>query len=204
MAQINPNVTLVGCWYHAHRKFADAAKVSKNPGISAWFIQQIQRLAKIETTIKDEKQNKEQAYQYRFEHAKPVMEKIKMKLDEQKNKTSSSSLLGKAIQYLDNQWLKLQNYFKDGRLEISNNRMEWAIKPFATGRKNWLFADSVEGAKAAANIFSLIETCKTHEINPYDWLREILAKIPYCETVEQYEALLPFNLKITIDDQVGK
>ena len=82
--------------------------------------------------------------------------------------------------------------------------MERAIKPFATGRKNWLFANSVEGAKAAANIFSLIETCKAHQINPYDWLRAILQKIPYCETVEQYEALLPFNFIKQVDNQVGE
>lgn len=199
----NPNITLVGCWYHARRKFAEAAKVSKKSGLSAWFIQQIQRLAKIEAIIKDEKQNPEKLRQYRLEHAKPIIEKIKVKLDEYKEKTSSESLLGKALQYLENQWPKLQNYFKDGRLEISNNRMERAIKPFATGRKNWLFADSVEGAKAAANIYSLIETCKTHDINPYDWLRESLGKIPYCETAEQYEALLPFNMKKNSDAQVG-
>ena len=200
----NADVTLVGCWYHARRKFADAAKVSKNPGISAWFIKQVARLAKIEKNIKDEKQNAEQVHPYRLENAKPIIDKIKLKLDEHQNKTSTSSLLGKAIHYMLNQWPKLQNYFEDGRLEISNNRMERAIKPFATGRKNWLFANSVEGAKAAANIFSLIETCKAHQINPYDWLRAILQKIPYCETVEQYEALLPFNFIKQVDNQVGE
>ena len=83
--------------------------------------------------------------------------------------------------------------------------MERAIKPFAVGRKNWLFANSVDGARAAANIYSLIETCKTHDVNPYDWLRETLAKIPACETVEQYEALLPFNFaKLnSVADQLG-
>jgi len=73
--------------------------------------------------------------------------------------------------------------------------MERAIKPFAVGRKNWLFASSVAGAKAGAIIYSLIETCKAHSINPYDWLRHALTELPSCETVEQYEALLPFNFK---------
>jgi transposase len=193
LANENLGIVLVGCWYHARRKFVDAAKISKNPGISAWFIKQIAQLTQIEKIIKNGNQTAEQAYQYRLENAKPIVENIKLKLNEQQNKAPISSLLGKAIHYLLNQWPKLQNYFKDGRLEFSNNRMERAIKPFATGRKNWLFANSVEVAKAAANVYSLIETCKAHNINPYDWLRAVLQKIPYCESVEHYEALLPFN-----------
>ena len=69
------------------------------------------------------------------------------------------------------------------------------MKPFAVGRKNWLFANSVDGAHAAANIFSLIETCKAHEVDPYDWLRDTLTKIPSCETLEQFEALMPWKFK---------
>jgi len=205
LSKKNKAIILVGCWYHVRRKFVEAAKVSKKQGLSEWFIKQIRRLSKIETIIKDENKNAAQAFHYRTRHASPIMKKIKAKLDEQRDKVSSSSLLGKAIYYTLNQWLKLQNYFKDGRLEISNNRMERAIKPFAVGRKNWLFANSVEGANAAANIFSLIETCKAHGVNPYDWFAEILAKIPYCETVEQYEALLPFNFAKSKNDnnQVG-
>lgn len=194
LAEASAEVTLVGCWYHARRKFTDAEKVSKKAGISTWFIKQIARLAKIEKHINEERLSPEAVCAYRLEKAKPITKKIKEKLDEYQPKTSSSSTLGKAIHYTQNQWPKLQNYFKDGRLEISNNRTERTIKPFATGRKNWLFANSVEGAKAAANIFSLIETCKAHSINPYDWLRAVLATIPYCETVEDYEALMPFNL----------
>lgn len=193
LAKENNEVILVGCWYHARRKFTDAAKVSKKPGVSEWFIKQIAKLAKIEKEIKHTNQSAEQAFQYRLEKAKPITDKIKIKLDDYSHKTSTKSLLGKAIHYMLNQWPKLQNYFKDGRLENNNNRLERAIKPFATGRKNWLFANSVSGAHAAANIFSLIETCKAHGINPYDWLRMTLQKIPYCETIEQYEALLPFK-----------
>lgn len=86
-------------------------------------------------------------------------------------------------------------YLEDGRLEISNNRSERAIKPFAVGRKNWLFSDSAAGAQAAANIFSLIETCKAHDVNLYDWLRDTLTKIPSCESLEQFEALTPWVFK---------
>lgn len=105
------------------------------------------------------------------------------------------SLTGKAISYTQKQWPKLLTYLADGRLEISNNRMERAIKPFATGRKNWLFSNSVEGANAAAIIFSLVETCKAHDVNPYDWLRHALTKLPACQRVEDYDALLPFHFE---------
>jgi hypothetical protein len=123
------------------------------------------------------------------------LEKFQAKLLELKPKTPEKGLLGKAIAYALNQWPKLQVYLDDGRLEISNNRTERTIKPFAVGRKNWLFSNSVKGAKAAAIIFSLIETCKAHEVNPYDWMRLALSKLPACESVEEFGTLLPFNCK---------
>jgi transposase len=195
LSTLNKEVVQVGCWYHARRKFTDAAKVSKKQGMADWFIKQIQRLAKIEKVITTNEFTSEQAHTYRNEHAPEIINKIKAKLDELQDKTAPQGLLGKAIHYMLSQWPKLQTYLEDGRLEISNNKMERAIKPFAVGRKNWLFANSVAGAHAAANIFSLIETCKTHQVNPYDWLRDTLTKIPACETLEQYEKLMPFNFK---------
>ncbi|MCK4869935.1 MAG: transposase [Gammaproteobacteria bacterium] len=169
--------------------------MSKKTGMADWFIKQIQRLAKIEKAITTNELTSEQAHTYRNEHAPDVINKIKAKLDELQDKTAPQGLLGKAINYTLSQWPKLLKYLKDGRLDISNNKMERAIKPFAVGRKNWLFANSTNGAHAAANIFSLIETCKAHQVDPYDWLRNTLTKIPACETLEQYEKLMPFNFK---------
>ena len=91
-------------------------------------------------------------------------------------------------------WLELIAYLKDGRLENNNNRSERAIKPFVIGRKGWLFANSVEGAHAAAIIFSLVETSKYHGVEPYDYFRYVLNVIPQCKTLADLEALLPFNI----------
>lgn len=190
-----PAITLVGCWYHVRRKFVEAAKVSHQKGLANYFIEQIQKLSKIEKAIQANGFNPNDARSYRQAHAQKTIQKIKTKLDDYQSKVSSQSLLGKAIGYALNQWPKLLTYLKDGRLEISNNRMERAIKPFTIGRKNWLFANSVDGAKAAAIIYSLIETCKAHQVNPYDWLRDTLTQIPNCQTVEAFEVLLPFNFK---------
>ena len=201
VSKLNKQVIQSGCWYHARRKFTDAAKVSKKVGMADWFIKQIQRLAKVEKVITTEKQSPEQAKATREKHVPAIMNKIKEKLFELQDKAPPQSLLAKAIYYMQSQWPKLQTYLKDGRLEISNNRMERAMKPFAVGRKNWLFANSVDGAHAAANIFSLIETCKAHEVDPYDWLRDTLTKIPACETLEQYEALMPWQFKKSYNGQ---
>ena len=104
------------------------------------------------------------------------------------------SLHGKALNYMKNQWPKLTRYLEDGRLEISNNRTERSIKPFVIGRKNWMFSDSVAGAESAATIYSIIETCKHHKIDPYAYLKVVLQKMPTAETLEDLDKLLPFNL----------
>lgn len=104
------------------------------------------------------------------------------------------SLLGQAISYTLNQWPKILNYLQDPRLDISNNLSECAIKPFVIGRKGWLFANSVAGANAAAAIFSVIETCKYHKIEPYEYLRYVLNTLPQCQTIDDYEKLLPYKI----------
>jgi hypothetical protein len=89
---------------------------------------------------------------------------------------------------------------QDGRLENNNNRSERAIKPFVIGRKGWLFADSVAGADAAATLFSLVETCKHHDVEPYDWFRYVLQRMPACKSDAEIEALLPFNIDRSLLD----
>ena len=96
--------------------------------------------------------------------------------------------------YALNQWPSLITYLEDGRLDIDNNASERAIKPFVIGRKNWMFSNSTQGAEASAIIFSLMETCKAHKVNPYDYFRYVLGEIVHAETMEQLEALLPYNV----------
>jgi transposase len=188
------NIVLVACWYHVRRKFKEAQKVSPKDGLATYAIQIIKKLALIEEKAKMDKLTPEQRYQLRQRHAAPILESFKAWLDKQIHTVPPKTLIGEAIGYTLNQWDKLMVYLQDGRLEISNNRTERAIKPFATGRKNWLFANSVEGAKAAAVIYSLIQTCQYQKIDSYNYLRYVLAHIPECTTIEQLEALLPFNI----------
>ena len=108
--------------------------------------------------------------------------------------------MGKAIGYMLNQWPKLQNYLLDGRLEIDNNLVENAIRPFVVGRKNWLFAQSVEGAKASALFYSLIETAKVNHLDPYKYLRFLFEQYPLAKKPEDLFWLLPTNVnKVDLD-----
>ena len=96
--------------------------------------------------------------------------------------------------YMRNQWEKLVVYCTNGELRISNILAENAIRPFVVGRKAWLFADSSQGAKASAVCYSIVETAKLNGLEPYEYLHTVLTNLPYAETVEQIESLLPWNI----------
>jgi transposase len=193
LASKNRTIKLVGCLYHARRKFVEVAKLAPNKeGVATYVIKLIAELAHIEELIKD--LSPDNKYQNRLDKSKPILDKLHLYLQENQPKIPPKSLLGQAVSYTLNQWPKIITYLNDGRLEISNNRSERAIKPFVIGRKGWLFAYSVAGANAAATIYSVIETCKYHQIEPYEYLRYVLQALPQCKTIEDYEALLPYNI----------
>ena len=114
-------------------------------------------------------------------------------LDEALPQVPPETLTGKALTYLNNQWPQLIRYLDDGRLRIDNNLVENAIRPFVVGRKNFLFCDTVRGANASANLYSLIETAKANGIEPYQYLRLLFTELPKAQTVEDVEALLPYD-----------
>ncbi len=184
----------VACWMHARRRFMDIVKTIKGnkTGLCHWAVALIAKLYKVETEAKNMPPDKRKAW--RDKNAKPLLEKMKAWLDKKINTTAPDSPIGKAISYCLKYWEGLTCYLEDGRLEIDNGISERAIKPFAVGRKNWLFSDSPSGATAGAVIYSLIETCKAHKIEPYHYLRYVLEKIPACQSNSDYSQLLPFNI----------
>lgn len=107
-------------------------------------------------------------------------------------KVVPGSPLGRALGYLDRHWAGLIRYCEDGRLEIDNNRCENAIRPFVTGRKNWLFSDTTKGAQSSANLYALIETARANGLEPYAYLRRVFTRLPAATTVADIEALLPW------------
>ncbi len=200
----DPGITQVGCFAHARRKFDQAIKgqgqSKKRKSSHAWRgLKFIQKLYRIERSLQDV--TPQARYQARREQAQPILDEMRNWLDEVLPQVPPTTLTGKALHYLHNQWSKLIRYLEDGRLRIDNNLLENAIRPFVVGRKNFLFCDTVRGANASANLYSLIETAKANGIEPYQYLRRVFAGLPNAKTVEDVEALLPYRVKlINIDD----
>ncbi|MBL4879694.1 MAG: IS66 family transposase [Oleispira sp.] len=185
----------MGCMAHARRKFSDAVKAqgkNRKPGKAQHGLALIQKLYRVEKQAKQ--LTPLERFDYRQQHAKPILERLRRWLDDSLSKVLPGSTAGKALNYLHNEWDKLTCYLDDGRLEIDNNLAENAIRPFVVGRKNWLFSASVAGVKASANLYSLIETTKANGLEPYAYLRYLFAELPRAETVEAIEALLPGNV----------
>lgn len=193
LADKSKKIQLSGCMYHVRRKFVEIMKMTQTKeGVAHHAVNIIAKLAHIEQEIKDDSDENKKIV--RQEKAKPILDELRAYLIEMQPKTYPKSPLGKAIFYALNQWPKLLTYLEDGRLENNNNRSERAIKPFVIGRKGWLFSDSVAGAHAAATLFSLVETCKHHNVEPYDWFRYVLQQLPLCQNEQEIETLLPFNI----------
>ena len=134
----------------------------------------------------------------RQEQSLPALNTFKEWLDNNIDKIPKDQLTYKAIRYALNQWETLTGYCKDGQLHISNVLAENAIRPFAIGRKNWLFADTSQGANASAAWYSLVETAKANGLEPHAYLNHLLQHIADANTVEKLEALLPWNIKMVL------
>lgn len=123
----------------------------------------------------------------------PLLIEFKDWLDESSLHVPSKTALGIAITYALNQWPKLLRYIDDGKLSIDNNRAARAIKPFVIGRKNWLFSNTKNGAKASATLYSIIETAKANGLVPYDYLNYLLTEIPNLQPQANIDHLLPWE-----------
>jgi transposase len=179
---LNSKITVVGCWAHARRKFFDIIKTmpkEKRAGSeAARGVAFCDRLFALEEEFSElpPDENYRARYEARLRKSKPVLDDFYAwcrNLD-----LLPRSSLGRAVAYAQDQRHWLEHFLLDGRLEISNNRAENAIRPFAVGRKNWLFANTVSGAKTSAMLFSIIETAKANGINPFDYLTHIFKTAP--------------------------
>ena len=187
----------LGCWAHCRRYFIEAEavlpKVARTPDqLPTQFIAAIAELYAVEASARQ--MTVAERGQLRSERSRPVLTKIEDLLQRHLHGVAPNSLLGKALHYMEAQWSKLTRYVENGAWPIDNNPCENAIRPFVVGRRNWLFADTVGGANASANLYSLIETCKANEINPYHYLVGLFRALPLAKTADDFEALLPWRL----------
>ena len=175
-----PDITLVGCWAHARRKFTDALKALPETQRESTVAQEglnfCNQLFAVERDLKEK--SAQERYQARLERSTPILEAFSVWIKIQTPRVLPKSALGVAIKYCHNQWEKLTAFLQDGRLELDNNRSERSIKPFVIGRKNWLFANTSRGAESSAIIYSIIETAKENELNPFQYLTYLFEKLP--------------------------
>jgi len=201
-----PGIVHVGCWAHTRRKFDEAlrgqgktkkkgSKKTAKQSKARQALSQIQALYVIERSLKDV--SSEQRHAGRQERSKVVIEKLRHWLDASMDSVPPQSLTGKAMAYMHRQWPKLIRILDDGRIPLDTNWVENAIRPFAVGRKAWLFADTVAGARASANLYGLIETAKANRIEPWRYLAHLFEVLPEVTLADQVEALLPQNIDPT-------
>ena len=187
----------IGCWAHARRKFTDVLKSlgknSKNSSANK-ALRYIKKMYKLEKEARKGRWSRDEIYRMRQDKAEPILNEFKKWLSREILLTPPKGLLGKAIAYTLNQWNRLAGYIKDGCLTMDNNMAENSIRPFVIGRKNWLFSGTPRGAEASALLYSLIETAKANKLEPYAYLRHIFGKLPLASCLEDYEALLPWNV----------
>ncbi|WP_395939494.1 IS66 family transposase [Clostridium sp. DJ247] len=193
---LSKNITVCGCWSHARRKFDEALKSmrpSEQIGSKALAGKNYcDKLFAIERDLAN--LTAEERYKKRQKLSKPILEDFLSWLKE--CKVLPKTALGKAVNYTLDQWKYLQNYLLDGRCEISNNRAERSIKPFVIGRKNFLFADTVRGAKSSAIIYSIMETAKENGLNPFNYLTYLFEKMPNSDfenNPDVFEFLFPWG-----------
>jgi hypothetical protein len=189
------------CWAHVRRKFIEAQRAqpkSKSPkspaiGKADMALNYIGKLYGIEQRSRDG--DAATRYQARQQESVPLLQQLRLWLDKTLSTVLPSGKLGEALQYLHKYWPKLIRYTEGGDLPIDNNRAENAIRPFVVGRKNWLFSDTPQGAHASAIIYSVIETAKANDLEPYAYLRRVFSVLPAATSVADIEALLPWNIE---------
>jgi len=169
-----PRILEIGCWMHARRYFYEASLHDK--GLPYEALAMIRELYKIERNAKDF--SAEKRLGLRKEKAVPVLETMEEWIKTNRFVAPPKGLLGKALTYASNQWDALCRYTDDGRWGIDNGRSERMLRLVAIGRKNWMFAGNDDGGRRAANLYTLIGTCRYHGWDPFGYLRWLFTHLP--------------------------
>lgn len=183
-------VTEVACWAHVRRKFHDIHVANASP-IANEALERIGALFDVERAVTG--LSPQLRRQSRQSDAAPLIDELATFFDRTLPKLSGKSELAGAIRYARSRWPALTRYLDDGRLEISNNAAERAIRPLALGRKNYLFAGSDQGGERAAAVYTLIETAKLNGLDPEAYLRDIIGSIAD-HPINRISELLPWNM----------
>ena len=189
----NPDVCLLNCLVHIRRHFEQA--LDENREMAEYALTQIQHIYKIEHCCDKAGLSFDERKAKREELSKPVMEAMKTWMETEGVKYSPSSQAGKAITYAYTRWDGMMRCLEDGRLLWDNNLAENVIRPITLNRKNYLFCGNHEAAVNMSVICSLLATCKSHDVNPRDYLNDIITQMPYHKKASREELLLTSSLR---------
>ncbi|MCL1611957.1 IS66 family transposase [Marseilla massiliensis] len=192
----NPDVRLVNCMAHIRRDFEHA--LGENKKEAEYGLAQIQYMYRIEHCCDKAGLSFDGRKAKRRELTRPIMEAMKTWMETEGIKYSPQSLIGKAVSYAYTRWDNMMRCLEDGRLLLDNNLAENAIRPITLGRKNYLFCGNHEAAVNMSVICSLLATCKAHDVNPRDYLKDIISQMPYHKKSADEELLnlLPHKWKL--------
>ena len=185
------------CWAHGRRKFYELAELQKAP-IAIEAVRRIDELFAIEREINGRSQDQRLAV--RRERSKTLVDNLEEWLRKERKKLSSKSPLAKAMDYSLKRRAAFTRFLDDGRICMSNNAAERAVRGIAVGRRNWTFCGSDTGGHRAAAIYTLIETCKLNDVDPRAWLADVLARIAD-HPAKRIAELLPWNWKAARQQQ---
>lgn len=187
-------ISEAACWAHGRRKLFELAELQKAP-IAIEAVRRIDELFAIEREING--LSPEQRLAVRAQRSKPLVDDLERWMRQERRKLSSRNPLAKAMEYSLKRWDALTRFLDDGRICMTNNAAERAVRGIAVGRKNWTFAGSDSGGQRAAVIYTLIETCKLNDVDPRAWLADVLARIAD-HPARRIAELLPWNWRSTV------
>lgn len=193
----SPDVTLVFCMVHMRRDFRDAAKENRKAADHA--MAEIQKLYRIERECDEAGIGyDERRAAYRREHSRPILDSMKRWMEEECIGFSPKTLIGQAVTYAYTRWDAMYACLEDGRLRLDNNLSENEVRPMTLGRKNWMFCGNHEAVRNMCVVASLLATCRNHNVNPRDYLNDIISAMPYMggASHEDLVALLPHRWKL--------
>jgi len=173
---------LAGCWAHTRRGFHEA--LSERPKLASWFVRQIGLLYLVEKQLRRDKAGPKLRAAVRCWQSQPILQRLHRAMELVRRRSLPQGALGQALDYALKRWEALSRFVNDGRLEIDNNWIENAIRPSALGKKNWLFIGHPSAGDRSAIIYTLLGSCRRHDINPFEYLKDLFTRLPAAKITE--------------------
>ena len=192
-AKDKPDLQLLGCLAPARRGFFEAQEQA--PQVAGWLLNQIGILDGWEEQWRRSRAGPAARGVLRASHSRMVMQRFKRALDKLQPRDLPKSLLGQAISYALNQWSALERCLEHGEVEVDNNLVENAIRPTAVGKKGWLFFGSAQAGTRTAAVLTLVQNCRMHGVNPYDYLKDLRERRPRMTNQDRLDQLTPRHWK---------